>query len=135
MSAVLAALFLFAVAGCGTAGYRGEFGSDRGKYVEEGLASWYGKTFHGRRTASGRKFNMRRMSAAHKTLPFHTVVRVTNLRNGRKVKVRITDRGPFVEGRIIDLSRKAARALDMERDGVVPVRITVVKWGNGRYHR
>ncbi len=95
-------------------------------YVEEGLASWYGVPFHGRRTASGETFDMEKRTAAHRTLPFDTIVRVTNLKNGRQADVRINDRGPFVEGRILDLSLAAARALDMVTDGVVPVRVKVL---------
>ncbi|WP_281347184.1 septal ring lytic transglycosylase RlpA family protein [Thermosulfurimonas marina] len=95
-------------------------------YTEEGLASWYGPGFHGRRTASGEIYNMYAFTAAHKTLPLGTYVLVTNLKNGRRVVVRINDRGPFVPGRIIDLSYAAARALNMVEDGVVPVRITVL---------
>ena len=95
-------------------------------YTEEGLASWYGPGFHGRRTASGEIYNMYAFTAAHRTLPLGTYVLVTNLKNGRRVVVRINDRGPFVPGRIIDLSYAAARALGMIRDGVVPVRLTVL---------
>jgi rare lipoprotein A len=94
--------------------------------VETGLASWYGEPYHGRRSASGEVYDMERLTAAHRTLPFETWVEVTNLGNQRRVEVRITDRGPFVEGRIIDLSLAAARALDMVRDGVVPVRLRVI---------
>ncbi len=94
--------------------------------VEYGLASWYGKDFHGRPTASGEIYNMYGISAAHRTLPLGTIVEVTNLRNGRTVKVVINDRGPFVAGRIIDLSYGAARRLDMVDDGVVPVRLEVL---------
>ncbi len=92
-------------------------------WVEEGLASWYGKDFHGRPTASGEIYNMYGLSAAHRTLPLGTIVRVTNLKNGRSVDVVINDRGPFVDGRIIDMSYGAARVLDMVEDGVVPVRV------------
>ena len=94
---------------------------------QTGKASWYGQKFHNKRTASGEKFDMRSLTAAHRTLPFDTIVRVENLKNGRKVDVRINDRGPFIEGRIIDLSRKAAEKLDMIRDGVVTVRIEVLR--------
>jgi rare lipoprotein A len=97
-----------------------------------GLGTWYGRPFHGRRTASGERFNMHRLTAAHRTLPFGTLVRVTNLKNRRTVTVRITDRGPFGKGRIIDLSRAGARRLHMLRAGVVPVRLRVLKWGAGR---
>lgn len=100
-------------------------------YTERGLASWYGKKFHGRRTANGERFDMHRPSAAHKTLPFGVSVRVTNLDNGRKIVVRINDRGPFVEGRIIDLSKAAAKKLGMIEAGVVPVKIEVVDLGPG----
>ena len=85
-----------------------------GKVVfrQEGIASWYGGKFHGRLTASGERYNMYGISAAHRTLPLGTVVRVTHIGNGRKLTLRINDRGPFVEGRIIDLSLGAARKLD-----------------------
>ena len=88
--------------------------------AQHGLATWYGR---GRGTASGERFDARAMTAAHRTLPFHTRVRVTNKRNGRSVIVRINDRGPFVRGRIIDVSEAAAEVLGMKRDGVVPVKI------------
>jgi rare lipoprotein A len=94
---------------------------------QTGKASWYGQKFHNKRTASGEKFDMGKLTAAHRTLPFNTIVRVENLKNGRKVDVRINDRGPFAEGRIIDLSRKAAEKLDMIRDGVAMVRIEVLR--------
>ncbi len=95
-------------------------------WKQKGLASWYGYRFHGRRTASGEVYNMYAMTAAHRTLPLGTYVRVKNLKNGRSVIVKINDRGPFVRGRIIDLSYEAARRLGMIKDGVVPVEITVV---------
>lgn len=90
---------------------------------EEGLASWYGGKFQGRRTASGEIFDTNQLTAAHKTLPFGTLVRVTNLDNDKTTVVRINDRGPFVAGRIIDLSRAAAAAIGMTGKGVAPVRI------------
>jgi rare lipoprotein A len=93
----------------------------------EGLASWYGADFNGRLTASGEVYDMYAMTAAHKTLPLGTVVRVRNLENGKKTKVRINDRGPYVEGRVIDLSRKAARALGMRDNGTARVKIEVLK--------
>lgn len=94
-----------------------------------GLATWYGKPFHGRRTASGERFDMRQLTAAHRSLPFGTRVRVTNLKNQRQVVVRISDRGPYGKGRVIDLSKAAAGQLHMLRSGVVPVKIEVLKWG------
>ncbi len=99
--------------------------------VEEGMASWYGNEYHGRVTASGEVFDQEALTAAHKELPFGTIVQVTNLRNNRRVMVRINDRGPFIRGRIIDLSRGAARELNMLRDGIVPVRVEVLEWGSG----
>jgi rare lipoprotein A len=99
--------------------------------VEEGLASWYGEPYHGRQTASGSRYDMWEMTAAHRTLPFGTRVRVTNLDNGRSTVVLINDRGPFVAGRILDLSRAAAEALGAVVAGVVPVRLEIVKMGDG----
>lgn len=96
-----------------------------------GLASYYGEEFHNRRTANGEAFDMYAMTAAHKNLPFNTVVQVTNLINGRSVRVRINDRGPFAPGREIDLSYAAARELDMVQAGVVKVRIEIIKLGEG----
>lgn len=95
-------------------------------YVETGLASWYGLEFHGRPTSSREIFNQNDLTAAHPTLPFGTMVLVTNLDNGRQVTVRINDRGPFVKGRIIDLSYAAARMLDMIGPGTARVRLEVV---------
>jgi len=94
-------------------------------YEEEGIASWYGGKFHGRLTANGETFNTHELTAAHKQLPFNTIVKVTNLANGRTVEVRINDRGPFVDGRIIDLSYAAAVELDMVRTGTAPVQVSV----------
>lgn len=95
-------------------------------YTEEGNASWYGNPFHGRRASNGEVYDMYKLTAAHRTLPFETMVRVTNLNNGKSATVRITDRGPFVENRIIDLSLAAAREIDSVGPGVVPVRIEVL---------
>lgn len=96
---------------------------EKATFSQVGIASWYGKAHHGRKTASGERFNMREMTAAHRTLPFDTVVRVTNLETGKVIKVRINDRGPYVSGRIIDLSAKAAAALEIAEDGTARVRI------------
>jgi rare lipoprotein A len=92
-----------------------------------GTASWYGEQFQGKETASGELFDMRDFTAAHLTLPLGTFVRVTNLRNGRTVVVRINDRGPVIEGRIIDVSYNAARALDFKKRGLQKVRLDVVQ--------
>jgi len=94
-------------------------------YEAVGLASYYGKKFHGRRTASGERYDMHAMTAAHKSLAFGAIIRVTHLKNGRSVKVRINDRGPFVKGRIIDLSYAAAKELKMLTAGVAQVKISV----------
>ncbi len=94
--------------------------------AEEGLASWYGPGFHGRSTSNKEIYDMYDLTAAHRSLPFGTHIMVTNLLNGRSVTVRINDRGPFVRGRIIDLSYAAARLLDMLGPGVVPVRIEIL---------
>ncbi len=98
----------------------------RTEHAVEGFASWYGGRFHGRTTASGEIFDTNALTAAHRTLAFDTVVRVVNLKNGRSVVVRINDRGPFVDGRIIDLSRAAAAAIDMINDGIAAVRLEIV---------
>jgi rare lipoprotein A len=95
-------------------------------YTEQGNASWYGIPFNGRRASNGEIYDMNKLTAAHRTLPFETVVRVTNLNNGRTTTVRITDRGPFVDNRIIDLSQAAARELASIGPGVVPVRLEVL---------
>ena len=93
----------------------------------EGDASYYADPYHGRPTANGETFDKNKVTAAHRTLPFNTWVRVENRLNGKKVDVRINDRGPFVPGRIIDLSLGAARKIDMVRAGVVPVRLEIIK--------
>ena len=92
--------------------------------METGLASWYGAKHHGRRTASGERFDQKKLTAAHPTLPWGSIVRVTSLANGKSVDVRINDRGPFIKGRIIDLSRAAARALGMA--GLMQVQLEVL---------
>ena len=103
-----------------------------GEGTERGLASWYGADFAGLPTASGEIFDPGRVSAAHRALPLGTVVDVTNEKNGRTVRVRINDRGPFIAGRIVDLSRAAAEEIGSVVDGVVPVTLTVVSLGSGR---
>ena len=95
-------------------------------FRQEGEASWYGPDFHGKTTANGERYNMLHLTAAHQQLPFNTLVRVTNLSNGKTTTVRINDRGPFLKGRILDLSYGAARALGASGAGVIPVRIEVV---------
>ena len=138
---VFAALLLL-LGGCGTKSWRtgGVAGSKpytvHGKtyyplqsargFIEEGTASWYGPGFHGKRTANGETYNMHAMTAAHKILPLGTIVRVTNKSNGRSLALRINDRGPFVDDRVIDLSRAAADKLDVLGRGTAPVRITAI---------
>ena len=92
-------------------------------WLEEGLASYYGPGLAGRPTASGEKFNPRKLTAAHKKLPFGTCLRVVNMENGRSVEVRVNDRGPFVQGRVVDVSLAAAKQLDMLKKGLARVRI------------
>jgi rare lipoprotein A len=99
-------------------------------YTEEGEASWYGAPFHGRQASNGEIYDMNKLTAAHRTLPFETMVRVTNQRNGKSAIVRITDRGPFVNNRIIDLSYAAARQIESIGPGVVPVRVEVLSTGS-----
>ena len=99
-------------------------------FVQEGKASWYGVPFHGRRAADGEIFDMNTLVAAHRTLPFGSILRVTNLNNGREVQVRVIDRGPFVGDRILDLARAAAVALDMIGTGTAPVRIELLSGPN-----
>ena len=95
-------------------------------YREDGIASWYGKDFHGKRTANGEVYDMRAMTAAHTTLPLPSHVRVTNLENGRQAILRVNDRGPFARGRILDVSREAARVLGFEMQGTAKVRVEYV---------
>ena len=143
----LLALLLLAVLlqGCGALSseptYRGGSGQSkpytiRGKtyyplasgegFVEEGIASWYGSDFHGKRTANGERYDMYGMTAAHKLLPFNTQVKVTNLQNGRSIVVRINDRGPFVADRVIDLTHTGATRIGMIGPGTARVRVETV---------
>jgi rare lipoprotein A len=101
-----------------------------GEYVEQGVASWYGAPFDGRRTSNGEIYDMRQFTAAHRTLPFGAMVRVTNLANGMQTEVRINDRGPFVANRIIDLSQAAARSIAMLGTGTASVRLEVISGPN-----
>ena len=101
--------------------------SKESTHTLQGVASWYGYPHHGRITASGRRFNMYEMTAAHRTLPLGTRLRVTNLTNGRAVTVTITDRGPFVKNRVLDLSYAAAREIGMVGPGTAPVQLEVIE--------
>ena len=101
--------------------------SAKANFRQVGTASWYGPGFNGRKTASGERFDQNKLTAAHRSLPLDTVVKVTNLDNGKAVKVSINDRGPYVGKRVIDLSHAAARKLDMTDDGTARVRIEVAE--------
>ncbi|MGE0726162.1 MAG: septal ring lytic transglycosylase RlpA family protein [Alphaproteobacteria bacterium] len=97
------------------------------EYVETGIASWYGSDFHGKSTANGESYDMHDMTAAHRTLPLPSMVRVTNLENGRTIALRVNDRGPFARGRIIDVSRRGAQLLGFERQGTAKVRVEIMR--------
>ncbi len=135
--AALAAVGVVAAlgAGCASTAHRPRVEAPEARpsagYAEEGLASWYGEPYHGRPTASGPRYDMWQMTAAHRTLPFGTVVRVTNTDTGRQADVTINDRGPFVAGRILDLSRAAAEELGAIGPGVIPVRLELRRIGDG----
>lgn len=96
------------------------------EYDETGIASWYGEAFHAKTTANGEIFDLNGLTAAHKTLPMPSIVQVTNLENGRSLKLRVNDRGPFVRGRIIDVSRRAAQLLGFEEQGTAKVRVQIL---------
>ena len=99
--------------------------------MAEGIVSYYAHDFHGKKTANGEEYDMHKMTAAHRSYPFGTKVRVTNLENNKSVIVRVNDRGPFKLERIMDLSLGAAEALDMTKSGTAKVRLEVVEWGSG----
>ncbi len=113
-------------------GYLVGTGSTDGNYDQTGNASWYGRAFHGRQTASGEPFDMYELSAAHRQYPFGTVLQVTNLDNGKTVQVRVNDRGPYADGRILDVSYAAGRDLGMLASGTAQVGIKVVSQGQGQ---
>lgn len=96
------------------------------KYAETGISSWYGPKFHGKKTANGETYDMNTLTAAHRTLPLPSVVRVINLSNGRSLNLRVNDRGPFARGRIIDVSRRAAQLLGFQRQGTARVRVEII---------
>lgn len=123
-------LFIFIVAlvisSCSLPAHRSPYAAG---YVERGIASWYGEDFHGKPTSSGEIYNMYDLTAAHKLMPLGTVAKITNLENDQSVVVKINDRGPFIDGRIIDLSYSAAREIGMAEKGLSRVEIKVLKWG------
>lgn len=128
---ILAGLFVLVIlVQCTSSDYAYYHGHKKStKNVIYGKASYYGPKFHGRKTANGEVFDQYKLTAAHKTLPFNTVCIVTNLSNNKRVTVRINDRGPFVANRILDLSYGAAKQIDGIRQGVMDVKIRIVKWG------
>lgn len=105
-------------------------GSNKSLEIIQGVASYYADQYHGRKTANGEIYNMNDFTAAHKSYPFNTIVRVTNLSNNKSVELRINDRMPEFKGRIIDISYRAAQEIDMVVSGIIEVRLEVLKWGN-----
>ena len=106
---------------------------DKSKTIFKGVSSYYGKDFHGKLTANGEIFDMYGVTAAHKKLPFNTYVRVTNENNNKNLLIRINDRGPYVGDRILDCSYGAAKKLGFVNEGIAPVKVEVVEWGDGEY--
>ena len=106
---------------------------DKSKKILKGISSYYGPKFHGKLTANGEIFDMYGLTAAHKTLPLNTIIRVTNLKNDKSLILRINDRGPYVGNRILDCSYGAAKKLDFVKEGTVEVRIEVIEWGDNKY--
>ena len=106
---------------------------DKSKKIFKGISSYYGPKFHGKLTANGEIFDMYGITAAHKEIPFNTIVRVTNENNGKTQIIRINDRGPYVDGRILDCSFGAAKKLGFVNEGTAPVKIEVIEWGDGLY--
>lgn len=127
LAAWVCALALLVLAGCSSAPKSGSGASAiPSGHSESGMASYYGNEFQSRKTANGERFDQGKLTAAHRTLPFGTRLKVTNTQNGKSVQVRVNDRGPFVKGRIIDLSSSAFKTIASQNAGVVPVRIQVI---------
>ena len=106
---------------------------NKSKKIYRGISSYYGPKFHGKLTANGEIFDMYGITAAHKEIPFNTIVRVTNENNGKSQIIRINDRGPYIDGRILDCSFGAAKKLGFVKEGTAPVKIEVIEWGDGLY--
>jgi rare lipoprotein A len=124
---IVCTLLVIGAATCGSAPrFEPSITSPPAASTTTGVASWYGPGFDGKKTASGERFNSNHLTAAHRTLPFGSIVRVTNLQNGRTVDVRINDRGPFTKGRIIDLSKAAAREIGLIERGIGTVELRVL---------
>ena len=119
--------FLILVTGVGCAIFMFPPNDYRVGYRQKGMASWYGEPFHGRRTANGEVYDMNQLSAAHRTLPFTSTIKVTNLDNQRTVVVKVNDRGPFIRGRILDLSYAAAQAIGMDQTGIAPIFLEIIQ--------
>tara|TARA_B100000945_G_C20422272_1_gene618648 strand:+ start:3557 stop:4048 length:492 start_codon:yes stop_codon:yes gene_type:complete len=106
---------------------------NKNKMVYTGISSYYGHKFHGKLTANGEVFDMYGLTAAHKEMPFNTIVRVTNKNNGKSLIIRINDRGPYIDGRILDCSFGTAKKLGFVKEGITAVKIEVIEWGDGLY--
>ncbi len=139
--ALVAAAQLIGLTACTRGGGGGEprfdpeLTSQKNEVFQVGVASWYGADFHGKTTANGEVYDMHKLTAAHQELPFHTLVEVENQENGKRVLVRINDRGPFLKERIIDLSLKAAQRLEIAEKGTAAVNLRVLRWGSARFAR
>ena len=127
--AVLPLFLLLALLSTGCTSNRRAVTVPERKPLDRGVASWYGKDFHGRRTASGERYDMNDLTAAHRTLPFGTLLEVRNARNGRSVVVRVNDRGPYSKSRVLDLSYGAAREIGLVRSGTAPVELYLASRG------
>ena len=110
---------------------KSKFNTSKMRY--KGVSSYYGPKFHGKLTANGEIFDMYGVTAAHKEFPFNTITRVTNEKNGKSLIIRINDRGPYIDGRILDCSFGAAKKLGFVTDGTAPVKIEIIEWGDGEY--
>ncbi|MDZ7716011.1 MAG: septal ring lytic transglycosylase RlpA family protein [Balneolaceae bacterium] len=127
MSTSLLLIFLTSCGMTGRVNKKGSIPAGKGETIETGVASWYGPNFHGKLTANGETYDMNGLTAAHRTLPFNTVLRVENQDNGQSVVVRINDRGPFAKNRIIDLSKGAAQKIDMLGPGTANVKLVLLE--------
>ncbi|MGF1696029.1 septal ring lytic transglycosylase RlpA family protein [Vibrio lamellibrachiae] len=132
LNLIFAALVFTMLAGCSSTAAidTGKTRSYAKSHELVGQASWYGNKYHGKLTASGERYNMRAYTAAHKTLPFGTIVKVTNTANGKSVDVKINDRGPFVKGRVIDLSQKSFGQIGNIKKGLAPIKIEIIDDSN-----
>lgn len=132
LNIIVTTLILIILAGCTSTSAIGSSKTkdDGQSHALIGQASWYGNKFHGKLTASGEKYNMNAYTSAHKTLPFGTIVRVTNTANNKFVDVKINDRGPYVKGRIIDLSYKAFSQISNVKKGAIPVKVEIIDDSN-----